>query len=106
MQRELVEKNVFNLVCCDLVSHRYLPPECFVVGKEPPKISNKVDVWSLGVIFYQSLYGRKVITNLHSSTGIFLISQLNRLLTVPLNSFSSLSVITSRSRIFFKKTQY
>lgn len=39
---------------------RYLPPECFVVGKEPPKISNKVDVWSVGVIFYQCLYGRKV----------------------------------------------
>ena len=42
-------------VCC-----RYLPPECFVVGKEPPKISNKVDVWSVGVIFFQCLYGRKV----------------------------------------------
>uniref|UniRef100_A0A673ZNL7 Protein kinase domain-containing protein n=1 Tax=Salmo trutta TaxID=8032 RepID=A0A673ZNL7_SALTR len=41
----------------------YLPPECFVVGKEPPKISNKVDVWSVGVIFYQSLYGRKVNTH-------------------------------------------
>lgn len=41
-------------------SLRYLPPECFVVGKEPPKISNKVDVWSVGVIFYQCLYGRKV----------------------------------------------
>lgn len=39
---------------------RYLPPECFVVGKEPPKISNKVDVWSVGVIFFQCLYGRKV----------------------------------------------
>ncbi|KAE8575218.1 hypothetical protein XENTR_v10003763 [Xenopus tropicalis] len=39
----------------------YLPPECFVVGKEPPKISNKVDVWSVGVIFYQCLYGRKVM---------------------------------------------
>ncbi|GAB1296957.1 Serine/threonine-protein kinase tousled-like 2 [Apodemus speciosus] len=38
----------------------YLPPECFVVGKEPPKISNKVDVWSVGVIFYQCLYGRKI----------------------------------------------
>uniref|UniRef100_A0A4W5JDV2 Tousled like kinase 1 n=1 Tax=Hucho hucho TaxID=62062 RepID=A0A4W5JDV2_9TELE len=38
----------------------YLPPECFVVGKEPPKISNKVDVWSVGVIFFQCLYGRKV----------------------------------------------
>ena len=43
-----------------LVRFRYLPPECFVVGKEPPKISNKVDVWSVGVIFYQCLYGRKV----------------------------------------------
>ena len=31
----------------------YLPPECFVVGKSPPKISSKVDVWSVGVIFYQ-----------------------------------------------------
>ena len=38
----------------------YLPPECFVVGKNPPKISSKVDVWSLGVIFYQCLYGKKV----------------------------------------------
>ena len=38
----------------------YLPPECFVVGKTPPKISSKVDVWSLGVIFYQCLYGKKV----------------------------------------------
>ncbi|XP_064648198.1 serine/threonine-protein kinase tousled-like 2 isoform X1 [Lineus longissimus] len=37
----------------------YLPPECFHVGKNPPKISSKVDVWSVGVIFYQCLYGRK-----------------------------------------------
>ncbi|CAH1789151.1 unnamed protein product [Owenia fusiformis] len=37
----------------------YLPPECFVVGKEPPKISSKVDVWSVGVIFFQCLYGKK-----------------------------------------------
>ena len=40
----------------------YLPPECFVVGKTPPKISSKVDVWSIGVIFYQCLYGKKVCT--------------------------------------------
>lgn len=38
---------------------RYLPPECFIVGKTPPKISSKVDVWSVGVIFYQCLYGKK-----------------------------------------------
>uniref|UniRef100_A0A673WVL3 Tousled-like kinase 2 n=1 Tax=Salmo trutta TaxID=8032 RepID=A0A673WVL3_SALTR len=49
----------------------YLPPECFVVGKEPPKISNKVDVWSVGVIFYQALYGRKsVATSGASGTAI------------------------------------
>lgn len=30
----------------------YLPPECF--GKDGvPRISSKVDVWSLGIIFYQ-----------------------------------------------------
>jgi len=37
----------------------YLPPECFEVGKEPPKISSKVDVWSVGVIFFQLLYGKR-----------------------------------------------
>lgn len=50
--------------------YRYLPPECFVVGKEPPKISNKVDVWSVGVIFYQCLYGRKVRDIGKSANGI------------------------------------
>lgn len=44
----------------NFVFDRYLPPECFVVGKNPPKISSKVDVWSVGVIFYQCLYGKKV----------------------------------------------
>ena len=58
----------------------YLPPECFQAplapsgpstyhqtssvtkqGKEPhpARISTKVDVWALGVIFYQMLFGRK-----------------------------------------------
>ncbi|CAM9966466.1 unnamed protein product, partial [Discosporangium mesarthrocarpum] len=37
----------------------YLPPECFVTGKTPPRISSKVDVWSLGVIFFQMLYGTR-----------------------------------------------
>lgn len=27
----------------------YLPPECFVVGKNPPKISSKVDVSNLNL---------------------------------------------------------
>ncbi|GAV07138.1 hypothetical protein RvY_17014 [Ramazzottius varieornatus] len=36
----------------------YLPPEVFQTS-ETPKISSKVDVWSVGVIFYQMLYGKK-----------------------------------------------
>ena len=53
----------------------YLPPECFVVGKTPPKISSKVDVWSIGVIFYQCLYGKKVCC-------ILIIALLNDLMTI------------------------
>ena len=37
----------------------YLPPECFVVGDAPPQISSKVDVWAIGVMFYQMLYGKR-----------------------------------------------
>ena len=37
----------------------YLPPECFENGKDPPRISSKVDVWSAGVILYQMLFGRR-----------------------------------------------
>ena len=29
----------------------YLPPEVFVQGPNPPKISSKVDVWSVGCKF-------------------------------------------------------
>jgi len=41
----------------------YLPPECFEMGKDPPKISSKVDVWSVGVVFFQMLYGKKPFGN-------------------------------------------
>ena len=38
----------------------YLPPECFQLGgSNPVRISNKVDVWSIGVIFYHVLFGRR-----------------------------------------------
>ncbi len=36
----------------------YLPPETFETGSVP-RISNKVDIWAVGVIFYQMLYGRR-----------------------------------------------
>ncbi len=34
----------------------YLPPETF---RDEAEISSKVDVWSLGVIFFEMLYGRR-----------------------------------------------
>merc|ERR1712050_393632 len=39
----------------------YLPPECFVQAgqSQPAKISNKVDVWSTGVIFFELLFNRR-----------------------------------------------
>lgn len=37
----------------------YLPPETFISGPNPPTISSKVDVWSVGVIFFQMLYGKR-----------------------------------------------
>ena len=39
----------------------YLSPECFqeTAQRQPVKISTKVDVWSIGVIAYQLLYGKK-----------------------------------------------
>src|SRR6218665_3494791 len=58
------------LYFCDFLYCRYLPPECFVVGKEPPKISSKVDVWSVGIIFYQCLYGKKVHSQCFKFSGL------------------------------------
>jgi tousled-like kinase len=37
----------------------YLPPECFDNSKNPPGISSKVDVWSVGVILYEILFGQR-----------------------------------------------
>ena len=35
----------------------YLPPECF--SHDYPKISTKVDIWSIGVIYFEMLYSVK-----------------------------------------------
>ncbi|KAI6185648.1 BMA-TLK-1, isoform e [Aphelenchoides besseyi] len=43
----------------------YLPPETFqhYPHEGVPKINSKVDVWSVGVIFYQCLYGKRPFGN-------------------------------------------
>lgn len=46
-----------------MILYRYLPPECFQGSHRSHNgkimISNKVDVWSCGVILYQMVVGRK-----------------------------------------------
>ncbi len=46
----------------------YLPPETF---DNSPKISNKVDIWSIGVIFYEMLFGRRPFGHGMSQNKIF-----------------------------------
>ncbi|KAL6474826.1 hypothetical protein MHYP_G00158660 [Metynnis hypsauchen] len=78
----------------------YLPPECFVVGKEPPKISNKVDVWSVGVIFYQSLYGRKPFGHNQSQQDIL---QENTILKATEVQFPAKPVVSPEAKAFIRR---
>jgi len=48
-------------MCLGAGTYWYLPPECFTRANDrAPKIDNRVDVWSIGVIFFQCIYGKKV----------------------------------------------
>lgn len=48
----------------------YLPPECFLMEGQTPKISHKVDVWSTGVILFEMIYGQKPFGNQMSQDKI------------------------------------
>ncbi|XP_012691301.1 serine/threonine-protein kinase tousled-like 2 isoform X2 [Clupea harengus] len=78
----------------------YLPPECFVVGKEPPKISNKVDVWSVGIIFYQSVYGRKPFGHNQSQQDIL---QENTILKATEVQFPAKPVVSPEAKAFIRR---
>lgn len=83
----------------DFCKFRYLPPECFVVGKNPPKISSKVDVWSVGVIFYQCLYGKKPFGHNQSQATIL---EENTILKATEVQFPNKPTVSNEAKVIFK----
>jgi tousled-like kinase len=53
------EQGMMELTSQGLGTYWYLPPECFMSGERPPNISTKLDVWSIGVIFFEMLFGQR-----------------------------------------------
>ncbi|XP_070565414.1 serine/threonine-protein kinase tousled-like 2 isoform X2 [Ptychodera flava] len=78
----------------------YLPPECFLVGKVPPKISSKVDVWSVGIIFYQCLYGKKPFGNNLSQASIL---EQNTILKATAVDFPAKPVVSTEAKQFIRR---
>jgi tousled-like kinase len=78
----------------------YLPPEVFVQGPNPPKISSKVDVWSVGCIFFQCIYGRKPYGHNLSQAAI-LENQI--ILNAKEVTFPAKPLISNEAKTFIKR---
>ncbi|XP_047136271.1 serine/threonine-protein kinase tousled-like 2 isoform X1 [Hydra vulgaris] len=97
---EDTESDSIDLTSQGAGTYWYLPPECFLVGKAPPKISSKVDVWSVGIIFYQALYGRKPFGHNLSQASIL---EQNTILKATNIDFPSKPTVSQEAKNFIRK---
>ena len=93
------EEDAIELTSQGAGTYWYLPPECFELNKTP-KISSRVDVWSVGVIFYQMLFGEKPFGNELSQQKILQQNAITTSLTV---QFPSKPNVSDEGKEFIKK---
>ncbi|KAL3933047.1 MAG: hypothetical protein SGBAC_010568 [Bacillariaceae sp.] len=77
----------------------YLPPECFITN-EKVRISNKVDVWSIGVIYYQMLYGVRPFGEGKSQDRLL---RENTMLNADQVSFSERVTVSKSGKAFIRQ---
>lgn len=58
LAKEMSDKEKIELTCLGVGTYYYLPPETFDPSRNT-LIDQKVDIWSVGVIFFELLYGFK-----------------------------------------------
>lgn len=77
----------------------YLPPECFVTGGKSV-INSKVDIWSLGVIFFEMLYGKRPFAHSLSQERIF---KEGTILNAKKVDFPLIPVVSTEAKDFIRK---
>lgn len=62
LSKEMKDKDKIEDTCLGLGTYYYLPPETFDPNRSL-MIDQKVDIWSVGIIFYELLFGKKPFGN-------------------------------------------
>ena len=82
-------------------TYYYLPPECFIRDRENPiLISTKVDIWSLGIIFFEMIYGFRPFGRFLSQERILKEGIMLKAHTV---NFPSKPNVSTETKEFIKK---